>query len=182
MKLEGVKVADEGKSLFTNTELEMVALLPVCLVNVCHEVGSITVVHSCWEARGRPVVSLGRGWAPHTLVTSTCPVGWGNLNPKVPWSAHCNWFSGFLGLCWGLRPNRKNWCRWMRGCWGAKIPLFPPKNPCLVLYVWIPQRFWIQVCKTGKDNLETIAKHPGEGFIDLRVRRDYYHHLVWLSA
>ena len=47
MKLEGVKVADEGKSLFTNTELEMVALLPVCLVNVCHEVGSITVVHSC---------------------------------------------------------------------------------------------------------------------------------------
>lgn len=34
MELEGIKAADEGKSLFTNTDLEMAALLPVCSVNV----------------------------------------------------------------------------------------------------------------------------------------------------
>lgn len=39
MKLEGIKMADEGKSLFTNTELDMAALLPICSVNVCRELG-----------------------------------------------------------------------------------------------------------------------------------------------
>lgn len=47
MKLEGIKVADEGKSLFTNTELEMAAPLPVCSVNMCRKLDRTTVVHSC---------------------------------------------------------------------------------------------------------------------------------------
>lgn len=42
MKLEGIKVADEGKSLFTNAELEMATLLPICSVNVCRELGRTT--------------------------------------------------------------------------------------------------------------------------------------------
>lgn len=42
MRLKGIKVADEGKSLFTNIELEMSPLLPVCLVNVCRELSRTT--------------------------------------------------------------------------------------------------------------------------------------------
>lgn len=42
MKLEGIKVGDKGKSLFTKTELETAALLPACSVSVCHELGRAT--------------------------------------------------------------------------------------------------------------------------------------------
>lgn len=37
IRLEGIKVADEGKRLFKTTEFEMAALLPFCLINECPE-------------------------------------------------------------------------------------------------------------------------------------------------
>lgn len=129
MKLEGIKVADKGKSLFTNTELEMAALLPSPLTK---RVRSLATWPNAAE-EGDSELWYQQGEAePHTYWcgTSTCPVspGWGDWKPKAPQCARCQRFSGSLGLRWGHRANRKNWCRRMRGYGGAKISLFPPQK------------------------------------------------------
>lgn len=158
---------------------------PLCfvtLVNASCEVGRTMVVHGYRAGRGRSAGSVRKDWAPHRQAPALCHWVVGIWSPKCLGLLVVTSFLAPL-VCAGGRDQTE---RTGTGEWDVmdvlKFFYFPGR---IHAWCWTSVYHWISGPKrinTGKDNLGTIAKHSGEGFIDLRARRDYYHHLVWLPA